>query len=220
MRVKDADRDLTDGADKSLVKLEATSGDSVTVELQETAPSSGIFLGRAKTGELPAGALASDVSIESNPLMSIDKDTASAWISEPDGAAPKWLTVDLKDVYDVTDVTIRSPKQPVPTSTWTYRDAKGQDHALSLDDDGSYEAKLGDEVKKGKWSYEGSPRIALPLRHLKVMPPLRCSIRTMVVLKWSRTVIPTFATGVSNEETRLLSGCASVVVTMVGSGTN
>ncbi|MDE0575597.1 MAG: tetratricopeptide repeat protein [Opitutales bacterium] len=156
MRVKDADRDLTDGADKSLVKLEATSGDSVTVELQETAPSSGIFLGRAKTGELPAGALASDVSIESNPLMSIDKDTASAWISEPDGAAPKWLTVDLKDVYDVTDVTIRSPKQPVPTSTWTYRDAKGQDHALSLDDDGSYEAKLGDEVKKGKWSYEGA----------------------------------------------------------------
>lgn len=156
MRVKDADRDLTDGADKSLVKLEATSGDSVTVELQETAPSSGIFLGRAKTGELPAGALASDVSIGSNPLMSIDKDVDSAWISEPDGATPKWLIVDLKDVYDVTDVTIRSPNQPVPTSTWTYRDVKGQDHALSLDDDGSYETKVGDAVKKGKWSYEGA----------------------------------------------------------------
>ena len=156
MRVKDADRDLTDGADKSLVKLEATSGDSVTVELQETAPSSGIFLGRAKTGELPAGALASDVSIESNPLMSIDKEVATAWISEPDGAAPKWLTVDLKDVYDVTDVTIRSPEQPVPTKTWTYRDAKGQDQALSLGEDGSYEVKIGDDVKKGKWSYEGA----------------------------------------------------------------
>ena len=156
MRVKDADRDLTDGADKSLVKLEATSGDSVTVELQETAPSSGIFLGRAKTGELPAGALASDVSIESNPLMSIDKEVATAWISEPDGAAPKWLTVDLKDVFDVTDVTIRSPEQPVPTKTWTYRDSKGQDQALSLDEDGSYEVKIGDDVKKGKWSYEGA----------------------------------------------------------------
>ncbi|MGE4549865.1 MAG: tetratricopeptide repeat protein, partial [Opitutales bacterium] len=91
LRVQDPDRDLTDEPDKALVKLEATSGDEVTVELQETSASSGIFLGRAKSGELPAGALASDVSIESSPLMAIDKSMESAWISEPDGAAPKWL---------------------------------------------------------------------------------------------------------------------------------
>ena len=156
LRVRDFDRDLTDQADRALVKLEATSGDSVTVELDETGPSTGIFLGRAQTGELPAGALASDVSIESSPLMSIDKDAGSSWISEPDGAAPKWLKVDLKDVYDVTEVTLRSPNQPMPSSNWTYRDSKGADRALTLKEDGSYEAKAGDEVQRGTWKYEGS----------------------------------------------------------------
>ncbi|MBT3637295.1 MAG: tetratricopeptide repeat protein, partial [Opitutae bacterium] len=156
LRVKDFDRDLTDQADRALVKLDGTSGDSVTVELEETGPSTGIFLGRAQTGELPAGALASDVSIESSPLMSIDKDPGSSWISEPDGSTPKWLKVDLKDVYDVTEVTLRSPNQPSPSARWTYRDAKGADRALSLNDDGSYEAKTGEDVQKGKWIYEGA----------------------------------------------------------------
>ena len=159
LRVKDFDRDLTDEDDATLVKLEATSGDSVTVELKETGASTGIFLGRAKTGELPAGALASDVSIESNPLMAIDKDASTSWVSEPDGAAPKWLTVDLKDVYDVTEVTVRSPAQPTPTKTWTYKDAEGRDHSLLLGDDGSYEAKAGEETSKGKWSYDGAEEI-------------------------------------------------------------
>ena len=130
--MKDFDRDLTDEDDATLVKLEATSGDSVTVELKETGASTGIFLGRAKTGELPAGALASDVSIESNPLMAIDNDASTSWVSEPDGAAPKWLTVDLKDVYDVTEVTVRSPAQPTPTKTWTYKDAEGRDYSCLL----------------------------------------------------------------------------------------
>jgi len=155
LRVRDFDRDLTDQADRALVKLDGTSGDSVTVELEETGPSTGIFLGRAQTGELPAGALSSDVSIESSPLMAIDKDTGSSWISEPDGATPKWLKVDLKDVYDVTEVTLRSPNQPSPSSSWTYRDSKGQDRALILNENGSYEAKTGEDVQKGKWKYEG-----------------------------------------------------------------
>jgi TolA-binding protein len=156
LRVRDFDRDLTDQADRALVKLDGTSGDSVTVELEETGPSTGIFLGRAQTGELPAGALASDVSIESSPLMSIDKDSGTSWISEPDGSTPKWLKVDLKDVYDVTEVTLRSPNQPSPSLTWTYRNAKGQDRALVLNENGSYEAKAGEEVEKGKWQYEGA----------------------------------------------------------------
>ena len=156
LRVRDFDRDLTDQADRALVKLDGTSGDSVTVELEETGPSTGIFLGRAQTGELPAGALASDVSIESSPLMAIDKDAGTSWISEPDGATPKWLKVDLKDVYDVTEVTLRSPNQPQPSPRWTYRNAKGQDSALVLNENGSYEAKAGEEVEKGKWKYEGA----------------------------------------------------------------
>jgi len=156
LRVQDFDRDLSDEADKALVKLEANSGDEVTVELLETGPSTGVFLGKAKTGELPAGALASDVSIDSSPLMAIDKDAGSSWVSEPDGSAPKSLTVDLKDVYDVTEVKLHSPEQPKPSATWTYRDEKGRDLALSLQADGNFEAKTGEEVTKGKWSYEGT----------------------------------------------------------------
>ena len=157
LRVQDPDRDLTDEPDKTVVKLEATSGDEVTVELLETSASSGIFLGRAKSGELPAGALASDVSIESSPLMAIDKSMESAWISEPDGAAPKWLTVDLKDVHDVTEVIVRSPNQPTVSERWTYRNKAGQDRSLALMENGSYEVKAGEEaVEKGKWKYDGA----------------------------------------------------------------
>ena len=127
----------------------------LTRQLAHTRP--GNF--QIQTGELPAGALSSDVSIESSPLMAIDKDTGSSWISEPDGATPKWLKVDLKDVYDVTEVTLRSPNQPSPSDKWTYRNEKGQDRALVLNDDGSYEAKTGEDVQKGKWIYEGAKEI-------------------------------------------------------------
>ena len=154
LRVSDKDRDFTDEADQTLVKLEATSGDSVTVQLKETGLNTGIFIGRAKTDELPAGALASDVSIDSNPLMAIDKDADSAWVSEPDGIAPKWLTVDTKDIHGVTSVTLLSPNQPEISNQWVYRNAAGQDLALVLDDKGAYEAKSGETlVEKGKWEH-------------------------------------------------------------------
>ena len=50
---------------------------------------------------------------------------------------------------------MRSPNQPSPSSSWTYRDAKGQDRTLVLNENGSYEAKTGEDVQKGKWKYEG-----------------------------------------------------------------
>lgn len=102
LRVKDADRDMTDEADTVLAKLVADSGDQVQVPLKETGPHTGIFEGSAETGELPAGALASDTSIDHNPLMAIDKDPKSYWLSEPDGAAPKFLTVDMKDLFRIS----------------------------------------------------------------------------------------------------------------------
>lgn len=55
LRVKDADRDLTNDADEIVVKLAADSGDQVQVKLKETGPYTGIFEAFAKTGELPAG---------------------------------------------------------------------------------------------------------------------------------------------------------------------
>ena len=109
LRVDDGDRNLSNGPDVVPIKLVATSGDEVTVELEETEAHSGIFEGQIETAELPAGALASDTGIEYNPLMSIDHDVDSTWKSEPDGAAPKWLSIDIKDVHEVSTVALHTP---------------------------------------------------------------------------------------------------------------
>jgi len=108
LRVKDGDRDRSHEPDEVIVKLVADSGDQIQVVLQETGPHTGIFVGTANTGDLPAGALASDTGIEHSPLMAIDRDPQSYWISEPDGATPKWLSVDMKDLREVTRVRISS----------------------------------------------------------------------------------------------------------------
>lgn len=109
MRVIDADRDLSDQADKLTIKLEAGSGDQVKANLTETGPHTGIFEGSAVTGELPAGALATDTAIEHSPLMAIDKSNDTFWLSEPDGATPKFLSVDMKDLKQVSKVNISTP---------------------------------------------------------------------------------------------------------------
>ena len=116
LRVEDADRDLSDEADRVVVRVEASSGDQVQLELTETGPHTGIFEGRVQTGELPAGARASDTSIQHSPLMAIDQDPNSFWMSEPDGATPKHLTVDMKDLRRVSRIRLTSPQadQHVP----------------------------------------------------------------------------------------------------------
>ena len=110
IRVKDGDRDLSDAKDTVVAKLVADSGDQVQVTLTETEPHSGVFEGTAKTGELPAGALASDTAIDHSPLMAIDKSEETYWLSEPDGATPKLLTVDMKNLQSVSRVRIHTPK--------------------------------------------------------------------------------------------------------------
>jgi TolA-binding protein len=102
LRVVDADRDLSPSKDTIVAKLVADSGDQVQVTLTETEPHSGVFEGTAQTGELPAGALASDTAIDHSPLMAIDKDKKTYWQSEPDGATPKSLTVDMKDLRTIS----------------------------------------------------------------------------------------------------------------------
>ena len=93
LRVKDADRDLTDQPDTITVRLASASGDAGDRDvLTETGPHTGVFEGTAKTGELPAGALATNTAIDHNPLMAIDKDRKTAWLSEPDGVTPKILS--------------------------------------------------------------------------------------------------------------------------------
>ncbi|HEY3787936.1 MAG TPA: tetratricopeptide repeat protein, partial [Urbifossiella sp.] len=90
--------------------------DQVSAVLTETGPHTGIFEGTAKTGELPAGALATNTAIDHSPLMAIDRDKKTAWLSEPDGVTPKVLSIDMKDLKKTDKVTIWTPdaKQNAP----------------------------------------------------------------------------------------------------------
>ncbi|MEC9093673.1 MAG: tetratricopeptide repeat protein, partial [Planctomycetota bacterium] len=107
--VKDLDRDLSGETDNLVVKLVTDSGDEVQVKITETGPHSGTFEGSVETRELPAGALATDSAINHSPLMAIDQAAETFWLSQPDGAAPKNLTVDMKDLYGVSRVKVSSP---------------------------------------------------------------------------------------------------------------
>lgn len=109
VRVRDGDRDISSEPDKVGIKLTASSGDEVSMEITEKSQHGGVFSGTIPTGELPAGANASDTALDHSPLMAIDHDEASAWRSEPDGAAPKSLSVDMKELRKVETITLTSP---------------------------------------------------------------------------------------------------------------
>ncbi|MGC6467108.1 MAG: tetratricopeptide repeat protein [Akkermansiaceae bacterium] len=109
IQVKDGDRDLTTDQDKVSVKLTASSGDEVQLMIDETSQHGGVFQGMARTGELPAGAQASDSALDHSPLMAIDHSTDTMWRSEPDGAAPKTLSVDMKELRPTETIVLTSP---------------------------------------------------------------------------------------------------------------
>ena len=109
MQVKDGDRDLTTEPDKVGIRLTASGGDEVRMEIAEEGTHGGEFRGTVRTGELPAGASASDSALDHSPLMAIDHDPKSSWRSEPDGAAPKSLSVDMKELRDVETIVLTSP---------------------------------------------------------------------------------------------------------------
>ena len=110
IQVKDGDRDLTAAQDKVGIKLSASSGDEVQLMIEEESLHGGVFLGMARTGELPAGAKASDSALDHSPLMAIDHSLDTTWRSEPDGAAPKSLSVDMKELRLTESITLSSPQ--------------------------------------------------------------------------------------------------------------
>ena len=42
--------------------------------------------------------------------MAIDQDKSTFWLSEPDGATPKSLTIDMKDLKRVSRIKISTPE--------------------------------------------------------------------------------------------------------------
>ncbi|MFM7180736.1 MAG: tetratricopeptide repeat protein [Verrucomicrobiales bacterium] len=109
IQAKDGDRDLTNAPDKVGIKLTSASGDEVQVEIAESSAHGGVFQGTVATGELPAGAKATDSALDHNALMAIDHDPKTFWRSEPDGSAPKSLTIDMKELRAVESVALSSP---------------------------------------------------------------------------------------------------------------
>ena len=110
LQVKDGDRDLTAAKDKVGIKLASSSGDEVQLMIEEESTHGGVFLGMARTGELPAGAKASDSALDHSPLMAIDHSLETSWRSEPDGAAPKSLSVDMKELRQTESIILSSPQ--------------------------------------------------------------------------------------------------------------
>lgn len=109
LRVEDPDRDISPNADQVMVKLTSSSGDEVQAILNETGNHSGRFEGRVKTSDLPAGAQASDTAIDQSPLMAIDKNPSTTWVSQPDGLTPKWLSVDVKELRTLSKGSFTTP---------------------------------------------------------------------------------------------------------------
>ncbi|MCH2062280.1 MAG: tetratricopeptide repeat protein [Roseibacillus sp.] len=108
-QVKDGDRDLTKDPDGVPIVLKASSGDQVQTRIPEESRHGGVFSGTVRTGELPAGAQASDSALDHSPLMAIDHSRDTAWRSEPDGSAPKTLAIDLKELREVDTISLMSP---------------------------------------------------------------------------------------------------------------
>jgi TolA-binding protein/uncharacterized protein YndB with AHSA1/START domain len=107
IRLADKDRDVGDEKDGILIDVSASSGDTVKLKVVESGAHTGIFRGSIVTAGRPPDAMASDSTEGREPRHAIDGDAKadSAWEGRHDGRMPKWLMVDLKDLYPVTRIS-------------------------------------------------------------------------------------------------------------------
>lgn len=107
IQVKDPDMSLTGQRDRVSVNIIAASGDSVKKELVETEPHSGLFAGSLSTALRPPDASASDSASGRSPLFAIDGDKRAdrSWMAQRDNRAPKWLTMDMKELRDIDKIS-------------------------------------------------------------------------------------------------------------------
>ncbi len=102
-----SDPDSTFAGDCTVpVKLQASSGDILVVNVKEEDPFTGVFRGVIKTELKPPDAFASDSALGKGPLFGIsgNRSADNCWEGRNDAKSPKWFAVDLKDVYPVTEV--------------------------------------------------------------------------------------------------------------------
>jgi len=180
VRVTDPDRDMTDDADQTIVKVAGDSGDQIQATLRETGPHSGVFEGMVNTGELPAGATATDAAIGQSAILAIDRDPKSYWQSEPDGRTPKALTVDMKDLRTVTEVNLTVPdatnRAPVRAE-------------LRGSYDGVFWFRLGGDPPIERVEPVGTQQSATATRWLKISAPIGSSAKSRWAA-WPRSISP------------------------------
>jgi len=106
LQVIDFDLDKTSGPDTAIVEVAASSGDVVLAKLEETEAHSGKFKGHVVTGFRPPDAIASDASEGHDAISAIDGNPGpqKCWMGLMDGQTPKWLQVDLKNVFPIDKV--------------------------------------------------------------------------------------------------------------------
>ena len=68
------------------------------------------FLACPAPENFPAGAKSSDSALDHSPLKAIDHSLETTWRSEPDGAAPKSLSIDMKELRKTDSITLTSPQ--------------------------------------------------------------------------------------------------------------
>lgn len=102
-----SDPDSTYAGDCTVpVKLRASSGDILVMNVKEEDPFTGVFRAVIKTELKPPDAFASDNALGKGPLFGIsgNRSADNCWEGRNDAKSPKWFAVDLKDVYPITHV--------------------------------------------------------------------------------------------------------------------
>ncbi len=81
--------------------------DTCPVELRETGPQTGVFRALVKTQPAGPTATASDTAEGYTPGAAINRDASadSCWQGTPDNAPGKWIKIDLKDLYNIAEIS-------------------------------------------------------------------------------------------------------------------
>ena len=108
MQVTDLNANVGTGPDAVVVRIESSSGDSVSgLVLNETGKHTAIFEGSVETARLPAQAFASDSSSATDPNQVISPlDSAQPWSAASDVTGMRYFGVDLNDLVALGQMVV------------------------------------------------------------------------------------------------------------------
>ncbi|MBI2191338.1 MAG: tetratricopeptide repeat protein [Planctomycetes bacterium] len=180
LRVVDLDLDRSSEPDTVRVEVTASSGDVVRAALQESGPHTGKFNGLVRTGVRPPDAIASDFSEAHEAIYAIDgdPDPQKSWMGLMDGQAPKWLQIDLKEVFPVDRVvwhrgTGARDREPIRYQVQTSADNKSWQTVATVPESWNYHDKLvyGPLRVRTLPNYIGDPKVLRDIMDMCELAP-------------------------------------------------